>query len=113
MKRGTIVLTPFPFTDLSGQKVRPALVVSRSDRPGNDVVLSFITSHRGQALLPTDLLIENRHPDFARIGLKAASIIKLDKLVTLERSVLLGELGELLAALLRQVDEKLKHGLDL
>ena len=24
MKRGTVVLTPFPFTDLSGQKVRPA-----------------------------------------------------------------------------------------
>ena len=41
MKRGTVVLTPFPFTDLSGQKVRPALVVSRSDRPGSDVLLAF------------------------------------------------------------------------
>jgi mRNA interferase MazF len=43
MRRGTVVLTPFPFTDLSGQKVRPALVVSRSDRPGTDVLLAFIT----------------------------------------------------------------------
>jgi hypothetical protein len=24
MKRGTIILTPFPFTDLSSSKVRPA-----------------------------------------------------------------------------------------
>jgi hypothetical protein len=44
MRRGAVVLTPFPFTDLSGQKVRPALVVSRSDRGGRDVLLAFITT---------------------------------------------------------------------
>lgn len=79
MKRGTIVLTPFPFTDLSGQKVRPALVVSRSDRPGSDVVLAFITAYRGHPLLTTDLLVEDSHPDFAQTGLKKSSVIKLDK----------------------------------
>ena len=47
MRRGTVVLTPFPFTDLIGQKVRPAVIVSRSDRPGSDVLLAFITSDRG------------------------------------------------------------------
>lgn len=53
MKRGTIVLTPFP--------VHPALVVSRSDCPGSDVMLAFITAYRGHPLLTTDLLVEDSH----------------------------------------------------
>ncbi len=43
MKKGTIVLTPFPFTDLAGQKNRPALVLALSRR-GEDVILAFISS---------------------------------------------------------------------
>ena len=113
MKRGTVVLAPFPFTDLSGQKVRPAVVVSRSDRSGRDVMLAFITSHRGHPLSATDLLIEDSHPDFAQTGLKTKSVIKLDKLVTVESAILLGELGELPDALLQQADVKLRHALEL
>ena len=61
MKHGTIVLAPFPFTDLSGQKVRPALVVSHSDRPGSNVVPASITAYRGHPLLTTDLLVKDSH----------------------------------------------------
>lgn len=113
MKRGTLVLTPFPFTDLSGQKVRPAVVVSRSDRQGRDVLLAFITGQRPSVLSDTDLLIEDSHPDFRQTGLKKSSVIKLDKLVTVETSILLGELGELSVALLQAMDEKLRYALAL
>ena len=44
MKRGTIILTPFPFTDLTKNKVRPALVVSSNKRNDNDVIIAFISS---------------------------------------------------------------------
>jgi mRNA interferase MazF len=113
VKRGTVVLAPFPFTDLSGQKVRPAVVVSRSDRSGRDVVLAFLTTHRGQPLSMSDILIEEGHPDFKQTGLKAPSVIKVDKLVTVESAILLGELGELSAVLLQQVDAKLRYALEL
>ena len=113
MKRGTLVLTPFPFTDLSGQKVRPALVVSRSDRPGSDVVLAFITTYRGQTLLATDVLIEDSRPSFVQTGLKRSSVIKLDKLVTVETSILLGEIGEPAEQFLQQVAEKLRYAPEL
>jgi mRNA interferase MazF len=43
LRRGDIVLVPFPFTDLTGQKVRPALVIS-PDPPGEDVMVAFISS---------------------------------------------------------------------
>jgi mRNA interferase MazF len=113
MKRGTVVLTPFPFTDLSGQKVRPALVVSRSDRPGPDVLLAFMTSKRPPTLAQSDLLVDSAHVDFARTGLKVSSVVKLDKLVTVEQSIVLGELGEFSASLLHEVNEKLRHALEL
>ncbi len=113
MKRGTIVLTPFPFTNLSGQKVRPAVVVSRSDRQGRDVLLAFITGQQPLVLALTDLPLVDAHPDFAQTGLKKSSVVKLDKLVTIETSILLGELGELSAALLQETDTKLRYALDL
>ena len=39
--------------------------------------------------------------------------MKLDKLVTVERSIVLGELGELSATLLKEVNEKLQYALEL
>jgi mRNA interferase MazF len=42
MKRGTIVLTPFPFNDLTTTKRRPAVIVSSTDE--NEVIVAFITS---------------------------------------------------------------------
>ncbi len=41
---GRFVLTRFPFTDLSGDKRRPALVVSRDNDRRPDLVVCFITS---------------------------------------------------------------------
>lgn len=113
MRRGTVVLTPFPFTDLSGRKVRPAVLVSRSDRTGSDVILAFITSHRDQELSAADLLVEQTDPDFAQTGLKVDSVIKCDKLVTVDTSVLLGEIGELSKHLIDELDQKLKYALEL
>lgn len=55
MTRGTVALPPFPFTDLTGRKVRPALVVSRSNRLGADVILAFITTWHGQSPQASEL----------------------------------------------------------
>ena len=102
MKRGTIVLTPFPFTDLTGAKVRPAVVVSPADRPGDDAILAFISS-----------FVSPAHTDFAATGLKVPSVVKCDKLATVHRHILLGELGILSASLTERLDACLRCALDL
>jgi len=113
VRRGTVVLTPFPFTDFSGSKVRPAVVVSRSDRPGDDVILAFVSSVVPPRPLPTDLVVDPSHPHFRETGLKVPSIVKCDKLGTVQRRIILGELGQLSATLLREWDQRLRHALNL
>jgi len=87
-KPGTIILTPFPFTDLSGSKVRPALIVSKTNPRKNDVIICFITSKpkRNKYSIKIDNTSET--------GLKVPSSVRLDKIATIEKKVILGELGK-------------------
>lgn len=87
---GSIVLTRFPFTDLSGGKVRPALVISRDNARRSDVVLAFITSNPHAAAMPDSAPILPTQAN----GLKVASVVRFDKIVTLETRVIAGKLGD-------------------
>lgn len=87
MKFGDIILIPFPFTDLSSSKLRPALVVSRINT-SNDIIVCFITtqnvSHPSVVALKAD----------QKNNLKADSFVRFDKIATLDRHIALGKLGE-------------------
>ena len=85
---GAIVLTRFPFTNLSGDKRRPALVVSRDNDARTDLVVSFITSAPRQG--PGMAALANT----IATGLKVASVVRFDKLATLDRSVIAGKLRD-------------------
>ncbi|MCY7348560.1 MAG: type II toxin-antitoxin system PemK/MazF family toxin [Pyrinomonadaceae bacterium] len=114
MKRGKIVLTPFPFTDLTANKVRPAVVVSDSARMGVDVVLAFISSvYNSSNLSATDELLETTDAEFALSGLKKNSVFKMDKLATVDSAIILGEMGETSPTLQAKLDAKLKIALAL
>ncbi len=114
MTRGKIVLTPFPFTDLTANKVRPAVVISTSSRGGADVILSFISTVFDPAnLSPTDELLLDTDADFPVTGLKKSSVFKMDKLATVQKTIILGEIGEVSPTLQTEIDKKLKIALDL
>ena len=84
---GNIVLARFPFTDLSGDKRRPVFVVSHDNHRRADLVVCFITS------------MSRAGPDMAPIllspgtGLKVSSVVRFDKLATLNPAVIAGKLG--------------------
>jgi mRNA-degrading endonuclease toxin of MazEF toxin-antitoxin module len=114
MKRGKIILTPFPFTDLTKNKVRPALVVSSDRRKDNDVIIAFISSVLDSInLFGTDILLDSKEMSFKETGLKTTSIIRTDKLATIDKKIILGELGSIDKELIKKVDEKLKVVLEL
>lgn len=94
---GSIVLVPFPFTDLTATKVRPALVVSKPARASRDVVICFITSRTDREVPHAAALQPN-----AKSGLKAPSLVRFDKIATLDRGIVLGELGRVDPVVLRR-----------
>lgn len=92
-KFGTVVLVPFPFTDLTSTKVRPALIVSKTNPVTKDIILAFITSRTREQNLKGRLLLETTHKHFEKTGLKIDSLVRFDKLATLHKKLILGELG--------------------
>ena len=99
MKKGDIVLIPFPFTDLTGQKNRPAVILIESP---NDVTVSFITSQL-KWKDEHDLILQPS----ADNGLKRESVLKLSKIATLEKELLIGRLGTLNGADLIRMNQSL------
>lgn len=109
MTQGTVILTPFPFTDLTGNKVRPALIVSSSARKGSDLIIAFISSvYNPHLLQPTDFPLTKDSTHFASSGLKTDSVIKMDKLATIDRRIIIGELGTLGEEVMKDVLNKLR-----
>ena len=84
---GAIVLTDFPFTDLTSAKRRPALVISTDNERRTDVIVAYITS------------VARRDPDAVAIeptlenGLKVPSMVRFDKVATIHKDIIAGRIG--------------------
>jgi mRNA interferase MazF len=94
---GEVVLVPFPFTDLSQTKVRPAACLADAGR--GDWVLCQITSRPyGDAkAVPLDA------PDFASGGLLVASFGRPGKLFTASAALMVRSVGRLNDAALQRI----------
>lgn len=109
MMKGKIVLVPFPFDDLSANKVRPAVCLTNPVGGRRQVILACITSRIPTNLFETDILLDANHPDFAGTGLKQASIVRLHQLVTISTVVVLRQLGELSSDTQADIANKLQY----
>ena len=87
-----IVQIHFTFTDLTNSILRPALVLHESD---HDVIVAFISSKVPVYLLDSDFLVSMDHPSFLSTGLKISSVIKFDKIATISKDLIEGEIGEI------------------
>lgn len=108
-----IVLVPFPFDDLSGKKVRPALCLTKKISNYDHVVIAFITSQISKATEPSDILISSRDPQFKSTGLKIDSAVRLHRLATIPHRIMLRTLGKLPTNKEKEVKEKLRELFDL
>jgi mRNA interferase MazF len=111
MKRGSIIFIPFPFGEQQVWKNRHALVVSGKLSSGN-IIVAFITSQLSKQT-QNDIMLHNEENWFTLTGLKVSSLVKCEKLLTVEKSVIIGEFGTVPREILLMLDEKLKNILEL
>ena len=107
MKRaGQIVLTPFPYTDLTGTKLRPVLMLRKASR-FDDWLVCMVSSQVQQAEANLDEVLTPADSNFANSGLKVPSVLRLSRLAVLDGSLLLGSIGEISEERLMNVRQRL------
>ncbi|MBC7587312.1 MAG: type II toxin-antitoxin system PemK/MazF family toxin [Chitinophagaceae bacterium] len=100
MIKGDIILIPFPFTDFTGNKLRPAVVLIETDY---DLTVCFITT-RLKWKEGTDIELSSS----SITGIKKPSLIRLSKMATVDKLLAVGKLGELQPKEILEMNTKLK-----
>lgn len=104
--KGDIVVLPFPFSDLSANKRRPALVLA--DLPRNDIILCQITSQQTKDAYAISLT----DSDMVNGSLKKASNIRPNRIFTADKNIILYKIGNITAVKSQEVRDKIIELLD-
>ena len=95
IQEGHIVLFRFPQTDQSTGKMRPALVIRKCPGPFEDWMICMISAQLTQQITELDEIIKPGDSDFGDSGLKLASLFRVSRLAVVDKSVLMGTIGEI------------------
>lgn len=85
--RGDVVVIPFPFSDLSDSKRRPALVLA--DLPDDDILLCEITSQQSN----TKFIVPLTARDFISGALPVDSFIRPARIFTADKNLIVRKVG--------------------
>jgi mRNA interferase MazF len=114
VSRGEIVLVDYPFSDRTGSKVRPALVVQTDtlNHRIDDTILAAVSrsTHRAG---PTQFFIDIATVDGAATGLRQNSMIQCENLLTYDQALILRVIGRLSPPMMQQIDVCLRCALQL
>lgn len=111
IKEGHIVLFPFPYTDLSNKKLRPALVLKKLPGIFDDWLICMISSRTHLYVPELDEIIKPGDDDFESSRLKVPSVIRVCRLAVVESTLFEGILGEISPKRLNRIRENLANWL--
>lgn len=97
--KGDVVVLPFPFSDLSASKKRPAVIVATL--PGDDIILCQVTSIDRK----DELSISLKEKDFATGKLPVESVIRPSRLFTAEKTIVVYKAGQLAKSKIKEVEQ--------
>lgn len=99
--KGDVVVLPFPYTDFSGVKKRPAVMVA--NLRGQNVILAQITTNQRN----DEDLVSLRKKDFASGSLSADSFIMTSLLFTADASRISYKAGKIKPEKIKEVQERI------
>ncbi|MBD2413736.1 growth inhibitor PemK [Nostoc calcicola FACHB-389] len=99
--KGDVVIVPFPFSDLTGTKRRPALVIATLQ--GDDLILCQITSRTVGDVYAIHL----ENSDFSSGGLNQPSNIRPNRIFTADKQIFLYQAGHIKLEKLTEVINKI------
>jgi mRNA interferase MazF len=111
-RRGEVVRVDWPYSDRTGSKVRPALVV-QDDALNSliaDTVLVLI-SRTQRAVGMTEVMIDPAIE--TGCGLRYPSVVSCNNLLTLDQGLIVQSIGQVSATTMQQIDNRLKTALGL
>jgi len=98
--KGDVVVVPFPFSDLTQAKRRPALVLAELE--GDDLILCQITSRA----VSDSYAVSLTDADFGQGGLRLESNIRPNRLFTADNAIVLYRVGSLVPTKLSEVVDR-------
>src|SRR5260370_30188390 len=101
VNRGEVIIVDHPFSDATGSKVRPALVVQADSRNAllTNTIVALITKNLSRVSVDaTQLLVDLRTPDGRKSGLNVTSAVTCGNLFSVHEDRIRKKLGELSAA---------------
>lgn len=116
VRRGDIVLVDYPFSDRTGSKVRPCLVVQNdhNNQRLDDTIVVTITSNTTRAQQEaTQHVISVSTPDGQQSGLLFDSAVLCENILTVDQQFVLRKIGELPVDTMNQIDDCLRVSLGL
>ncbi len=114
-KRGDVVLcqVPMPSTSLRQFKLRPAVIVSTdiNNLRLSDVMIAPCTSNVSRKNEPTQFLIEG--DEIAIAGISVPSVVKCEAILTIPKSLITRQLGQLSNEGMKAIDTCLRNAFQL
>ncbi len=112
MTRGEVVMVDWPFSDRTGSKVRPAIVVQADflNTLIHDTVLIPVTK-TSRIIGVTEVLIDPSVETAS--GLRFVSVASCNNFITIDQLLLRRKIGTLSGSVMKQIDACLKAALEL
>jgi len=110
IQQRNLVLLPFPFSDQSGKKVRPVIILSNSSYTANsqDVIVMAVTSN---IALPNSVIITN--DDLVKGFLKTTSCAKVDSVLKIHQALIIKIIGRISVEKYKMLTKKLNSLIEL
>lgn len=105
IKQRDILLVPFPFSDQSGNKVRPVLVVSNNafNEKSEDILVCAITSNMKEELFSMPITSSDLETGI----LHHTCCVKIENILKINKNLIIKKIGTIVGHLFKEIKEKI------